>query len=348
MTDAVTLIPEGIRLTVAADESILDAALGAGINLPHSCKGGACGSCRARLLEGQVNYPFRPPLALSEREAAEGFALLCQARPAGEVRIEARRIATPAQIRIKRLPCRVETIEPLSHDVMQIILRLPAVEPLDFLPGQYIDILLDGGRRRSFSIASAPSGSQFLELHVRRVPGGGFTAKVFEQLAPRALLTIEGPLGGFYLREEDGRPRVFLAGGTGLAPLASMLRWSFEHGDTTPARLYWGVRERRDLYWHEQLLRWSEAHAHLSYTPVLSEPAPGDRWRGRTGLVHEAMLADAANLKDASVYLAGPPAMVEAGRRAAAELELPPERVFFDSFDFAPDAQRAMDRRRGA
>ncbi len=346
MKDTVKLLPSGQCLAVPAAESILDTALHAGINLPHSCRGGSCGSCRARLLQGELDYPFRPPLALTAEEIEQGYALLCQARPRGAVVIEAKPVVSPEDIRIKRVPCRVRTLTRLGHDVMGVTLQLPAVEPMPFEAGQYLDVLLDGGHRRSFSIASDPSDPHFLQLHIRRVAGGGFSEQVFGELREGALLTFEGPFGAFRLRPAHGRTRLFVAGGTGLAPILSMLSQAIAQGLEAPAHLFWGARGRADLYHDSVLERWRDEQPLLTYTPVLSEPGANDDWNGATGFVHEAVIAAYPDLSAVDVYMAGPPAMIEAGQHLLPASGLPPERLFFDSFEYSPEALRAMDRDR--
>jgi CDP-4-dehydro-6-deoxyglucose reductase len=327
--------------SVAPGQSVLDAALGAGLNLPHSCKGGNCGSCRARLLQGEIEYPNGRPLGLSDAEVAEGFVLLCQARACGDLCIETIEVTTPGEARIKRLPARIEKMLPLAHDVMALFLRLPAAEPFSFEAGQYIDIMLPGGRRRSFSIASPPHDSRLLELHVRRVAGGEFTDRLFSQEMRSALLMIEGPLGQFVCRPSTATgvgeaPMLLIGGGTGLAPLYSMMRHSIEKGPHRDMWLYWGVRSERDLYAHAALEDLARRAAGLRYAPVLSEASP--TWTGRRGWVHEAVIRDIDRLENYDVYASGPPAMIAAIRREFGLRGVPAARIFFDSFDYAPDA----------
>jgi CDP-4-dehydro-6-deoxyglucose reductase, E3 len=328
--------------SVAPDQPVLDAALNAGLNLPHSCKGGNCGACRARLLEGEVWYPNGRPLGLADSEVAEGLILLCQAHARSDLAIETFEVSTADQVLIKRLPCRVERVERWAHDVMAVFLRLPAAELFTFEPGQYIDVMLPEGRRRSFSIASPPHDSRLLELHVRRVPGGEFTEPLFAEDARGSLLTIEGPLGHFVYRapipSSSGAdpPMLLIGGGTGLAPLKSILRHVIENGLRREMRLYWGVRSERDLYAHEALEQMTRRAANLSYVPVLSEPPP--RWQGRRGWVHEAVLNDGLHLERCDVYTSGPPEMIEAVRREFGSRGVAAARLFFDSFDYAPDS----------
>jgi CDP-4-dehydro-6-deoxyglucose reductase len=282
-----------------------------------------------------VHYPEGRPPGLSVEEEAAGYALLCQAHPATPALVvDVEEISLGDDVRIHRVPSRVERLERLAHDVMALYLKLPPVIRFRFAAGQYLDIMREG-RRHSFSIASPPHDAALIELHVRRIPDGEFTDCVFEKLEERALLRLEGPLGGFYLREESTRPILMMAGGTGFAPIKSMLRHVFEVGPTRRIRFYWGVRARRDLYADALLARWEAEHAGFSYTPVLSEPLPGDDWSGRTGWVHEALLHDYPDLSGFELYMAGPPPMIEAAKTAFARHGLPREHLHFDSFEYA-------------
>lgn len=337
----VRIEPHGRTIRVHADQPVLEAALAAGLNLPHSCKSGHCSSCRARLRAGETRYPGERPLGLTPAEEAAGNILLCQARPLTDLVIEARLIATVADVEIKTLPCRIARLTPLAPDVMQVWLRLPAVETLRFQPGQYLDVLLDGGRRRSFSIASPPHDSDLLELHVRRVAGGGFTDRLFgadNALDVGALLRIEGPVGQFTYRSGSG-PLLMIAGGTGFAPLKSMLRHVLESAhDERDIHLYWGARRQQDIYEEQLVLDWARRYPRLHFTAVLSEHAEANtQQHRRLGWVHEAVLAGHPDLSAFEVYTAGPPAMIEAIRTTFPRHGLDSKRLFFDSFDYAPD-----------
>ena len=345
---SVRVEPHARTLRASATQSVLEAALAAGLNLPHSCKSGHCGSCRARLLAGQIRYPGGRPLGLTPEEEQSGYILLCQARAASDLTVEARLIASVADVEIKTLPSRIAALTPLAPDVMQVLLRLPAVERLRFQPGQYLDVLLEGGRRRSFSIASPPHDSELLELHVRRVAGGGFTERVFgggpaaaaqAPLSVGALLRIEGPIGQFSYREAAG-PVIMIAGGTGFAPLKSMLRHVLETGIGRSIHLYWGARHVHDLYEQARVLEWVRRYPQLSFTAVLSEPTAPEAAHMRVGWVHEAALNDYPDLARFEVYAAGPPAMIEAIRASFPLHGLAPHKLYFDSFDYAPDSLR--------
>jgi CDP-4-dehydro-6-deoxyglucose reductase len=335
----VTLLPSQQVLSVEQEETILDAALRAGLNLPHSCKGGHCSSCRARIREGEVLYPRGRPLGLMADEERDGYALLCQAHAASEdLTIEVREIRPPVpEIVVKSLPCRIERTEQLAPDIMAVFLRFPANEYFHFMPGQYLDIMLPQNRRRSFSIASTPGAGQLIELHVRRVSSGEFTQQLFDGMLDKALLRIEGPLGQFWFRRESPRPALLIGGGTGYAPLRSMLHSLLEDGDRRLLHLYWGAQTARDLYEDEHIRALCSKYPNLHYVPVLSSPHAHDQWQGRQGWVHAAALADHPDIARFDVYASGPPVMVETIRSEFTQRGLPVEQLFFDSFDFAPD-----------
>jgi CDP-4-dehydro-6-deoxyglucose reductase len=242
-------------------------------------------------------------------------------------------VRTPETVEIKRLPGRIERTVRLSHDVLAVFLRLPAAETFRYEPGQYIDIMLPGGRRRSFSIASPPHDSRLLELHVRRVAGGAFTEPLFAAAPAGTLLLIEGPLGRFVYRHAAGVPMLMVGGGTGFAPLKSILRHVLENGLDRQLALYWGVRSRRDLYAHRELEDLARRHPNFRYCAVLSELEQD--WTGRIGWVHEAVLVDVGRLDAHEVYASGPPAMIAAVRTEFARRGAAVARVYFESFDYA-------------
>ncbi len=323
--------------TFEADEgeSVLDAAMRHGIVLPYSCHNGSCATCKGRIVSGRVDYGEYDPAALSDAERDEGLALFCQAKPLTDLVIRAQELGAVADIPVRTLPARVVKMEKLAHDVMGLSLRLPANQKLDFLAGQYIDILLRGNEHRSFSLANAPLTDELLQLHIRHVPGGKFTDHVFGTMKEKDLLRIRGPLGTFFLRDDPSLPAILVAGGTGFAPMKSILEQLFASGEGRDVHLYWGVRSRRDLYAGELAESWVRDHEFFRFTPVLSEPRPEDAWKGRIGWVHEAVITDYPDLMGVEVYASGPPPMVDALKAACLSHGLRPERLYYDSFEFA-------------
>ena len=315
-THRVTVQPSGQQFEVAEGESILSAALRQGIVLPYGCRNGACGSCKGKVLEGAVDYGTYQKRSLTDEERSHGKALFCQARPLGDVVIEARTLRGAGDIQVRTLPCRVQKMERVSEDVMLLHLQLPANERLQFLAGQYLEFLLKDGARRSFSMANAPHADEKIQLHVRHVPGGNFTDHVFNKMKERDILRFEAPLGSFVLREESAKPIVFVASGTGVAPIKSIIETAFHKGVTRPMVLYWGARRPRDLYLNSLAERWAAEHAaQFKYVPVVSEALPEDGWSGRTGFVHRAVMQDFPDLSGHQVYACGVPIMVDSARR---------------------------------
>ncbi len=333
MPHQITLEPSGHVFTVEDGETILNAALREGFALPYGCRNGACGSCKGKILKGEVDYGHYQAAALKDEEKAQGKALFCRAQPLTDLVLEVREIGAAKDIHIRTLPCRVQKMEKLADDVMVLHIKLPANEHLRFLAGQYIDFLLKDGRRRSYSIANPPAEDGLLELHIRHLPGGHFSDRVFTEMKEKDILRLEGPLGSFFIREDTDKPMIFVAGGTGFAPIKAMLLRAFASAAQRPMVLYWGVRSRKDLYMGDLPVAWQQEHANFSFIPVLSAPRPEDAWIGRTGYVHEAVLADFKDLSGYQVYACGAPAMVEAALQSFTRTRgLPEEEFYADSF----------------
>ncbi len=339
MSIRVTIQPSGHQFEVEAGETILQAAVREGYGLPFGCRSGACGSCKGKILSGTVDYGDYQSEALTPEEIAQGKALFCCAKPREDLVIEVREVTGIRDIPIKKLPCRVESIARPNHDVIILKLKLPANETFEFLAGQYIDILLKEGKRRSFSLANAPQEKGFLELHIRHYPGGNFSSFVFGELKERAILRFEGPLGTFFLREDSDKPIIFMAGATGFAPIKGMIECARQRGCTRPMVLYWGVRSLHDLYHGALASSWQAGDGQFTFVPVLSDPQPEDQWEGRTGLVHQAILDDFADLSGYQVYACGAPRMVEAGFKAFTQTRGLPETEFF-SDPFTPSVDK--------
>jgi len=334
----VTLQPSGHQFQVEDGEAVLAAALRQGFVLPYGCKNGACGSCKGKILSGSVDYGVYQHKALTDDEKAQGKALFCQAKPLGDLVLEARAIGAVKDIQIKKLPCRVQKMERLADDVMVLHLKLPANEKLIFLAGQFIEFLLKDGGRRSFSMANPPHDAELIQLHVRHVAGGQFTDHVFNKMKERDILRCEGPMGTFFLREESDKPVVFVASGTGFAPIKAIIEHMFHKSITRPMTLYWGGRRPKDLYMNELVTAWAAEHAGFKYVPVISEALLEDNWSGRTGFVHHAAMQDFPDLSRHQVYACGVPVMVNSAKRDfIAQCGLPEEEFYADSFTTQAD-----------
>jgi CDP-4-dehydro-6-deoxyglucose reductase len=333
MSFTITIQPSGHSFSAEADETILEAGLRHGYTMPYSCRDGVCGACKGKILRGEVDYGTYQPFALSDAEKAAGLALFCKTKPKSDVVIESHEITNGNEIPVKTLPCRVQKMEKVAHDVMVLFLKLPANERLQFLAGQYIDILMKDDKPRSFSLANAPHDDEFLQLHVRNIPGGTFTNHVFTEMKERDILRIKGPLGGFFLHEDSTKPILFVASGTGFAPVKAIVEHALQIGVSRPMHIYWGVRVQSDFYMLDLVREW-EARG-IKFTPVVSE----ESWPGRTGFVHQAVLEDYSSLAGHQVYVCGAPVVVEAAHRDfTTQRGLPQEEFFSDTFSFAPKA----------
>jgi len=334
MRRQVQIKPSGHAFYVERNETLLDAALRQGINLRYGCRNGACGACKGKVLSGDFHYP-EAPIGLTEDDQEQNMALFCACLADSELVIEVDEVELDSAIEIKSLPCRVHEMKKLADDVMQVFIKLPASERLQFLPGQYIDILLEDGRHRSFSIANAPHDDDYLELHIRLVKKGLFTPKVFNQMQQKDLLRIEGPHGSFFFHEDSNKDLLLMAGGTGFAPIKGIVEHLISEQVTRPIHLYWGVRTEADLYMSELVDSWLAEHSNIKFTPVLSDA--DSNWSGRTGYVHEAVLADLDDLSLFDIYTCGPPAMIQSAEKSFQEKGMKKEQFFYDSFDFAND-----------
>lgn len=339
MTFNVTVLPSGRSFDVARDEAILPAGIRQGIGLPYGCKDGACGACKCRLVEGRVIHGAHQLKALSAQEEAQGYVLTCCATPQTDVVIESRQVTALDQFPVLKMPVRVSAITRAAPDVAILKLQLPATQNLRYHAGQYIEFLLKDGVRRAYSIATAPHNAQgSIELHIRHMPGGVFTDHVFLSMKEKEILRAEGPFGSFYLREESQAPIILLASGTGFAPVKAIIEQLQMRRSERPVSLYWGCRSRRDLYLDEWARQAAQELPQLRYVPVLSEPLAEDDWRGRTGLVHEAVMADVPDLSGHEVYACGAPVMVASAQRDfVARCGLPQEHFFADAFISAKD-----------
>ena len=339
----ITTAPSMRTFTAKPDETVLEAALRQDVRLPYTCRDGACGNCKGTILHGAVDYGVYQGDALSEQDKQAGKALFCCATPLSDLEIEYYENETLKQVPVRNMRCRVHKMERVAPDVMVLYLKFPEGKKPQFFAGQYLDILLDDGARRSFSFANAPYDDEFIQLHIRFIPGGRFTTHVFTQMKEGDELNIEGPLGTFFLHEESDKPIIFVAGATGFAPVKSMLDHALHTGSRRRMLLYWGVRMRKDLYMADLPERWQREYGNFTFVPVLSEAAADDNWQGRTGLVHEAILQDFPDLSGFQIYSCGSLQMVQAARPAFIAQGLPENACFSDAFTMpSPKAAQSV------
>jgi len=335
---AISVQPSGIQFDAQPDESLLAAGIRQGIGLPYGCKDGACGSCKCKLVSGQVQQSNFQRKALSEEEEAQGFVLTCSARALSDVTLESRQVTPAGALPVKKMPTRVSSLVRKTEDVMLMQLQLPANDTFVYRAGQYVEFILRDGARRSYSMANAPDKGPGLELHIRHMPGGRFTDQVFGTMKEKDILRIEGPMGSFFLREDSEKPMVFLASGTGFAPLKALLEHMQHCGITRPVTLYWGGRRPADLYLDDWVQAQCAAMPNLHYVPVVSDALPEDAWQGRTGFVHHAVLEDFPDLSSYQVYACGAPIVVDSAKRDfGAQAGLPAEEFFADAFTSEAD-----------
>jgi len=349
----VTVQPSGRSFDVVPGEAMLAAGIRQGIGLPYGCKDGACGSCKCKKISGTVVHGPHQEKALSAVEEAAGYVLTCCGVPQSDVVLESRQVTEAGAFPIKKMPVRVNAMERLSHDVMRLVLQLPANDSFQFHAGQYVEFLLRDGARRSYSMANAPHSragdptatppvGPTMELHIRHMPGGKFTDHVFGAMKEKEILRIEGPYGSFFLREDSAKPMVLLASGTGFAPIKALIEHMQHLGLTRPATLYWGGRRPADLYLNDWVVQKCKEMPNLQYVPVVSDALPEDHWHGRTGFVHQAVLQDFPDLSGYQVYACGAPIVVDSARRDyTGKGGLPEEEFYADSFTTEADKHGA-------
>ena len=334
----VTVQPSGRVFDCESGDTVLAAALRAGVGLPYGCKNGACGSCKGQLLSGTVIHGPHQIKALPGAEEDAGRALFCCARPQSDLTIEVREVRGLGDFPVRKMPSRVARMERLADDVMLIWLQLPATEKLQYRAGQYVEFILKDGKRRSYSLANAPHVDEQVSLHIRHMPGGVFTDHVFSGMKERDILRFEGPLGSFFLREDSDKPIVLVASGTGFAPVKAIIEQAIHGKSGRQMTLYWGARRPADLYMRTLCDEWTATVPGFRFVPVVSDALPEDAWHGRTGFVHQAVMADLPDLSEHQVYACGAPIVVDSAQRDfVARCGLPAEEFYADAFTSQAD-----------
>ena len=313
-------------------QTVLEAAAAHGIELPYSCRKGVCGNCRGRVVSGEL-VPGTTGGSHETGINQPDEHLFCRAQPAGNLLIAPRswqRIDPNARKTYTATVFRNELVAP---DVSKLQLRFATGVRARFAAGQYLQIILPDGQRRSFSMANAPHENDGVQLHIRHMSGGGFTSGVVPGLVKGDMLQVELAHGDFFLREDSQRPLLFVAGGTGFAPIKSIIDHVIKRNIDRPITLFWGARHSTGLYAPEVVSKWLKLRPLLRYEPVISEPQDALNWTGRHGLVHQALLESFDSVADYDVYACGAPVMVQAVRTALQDQRgLPPAQFFSDSF----------------
>ncbi|MDC0126676.1 CDP-6-deoxy-delta-3,4-glucoseen reductase [Methylophilaceae bacterium] len=333
MSYTVTLKASGKTFQAKPSQTILEAASDAGITIPYGCRSGMCGSCKGQLLSGNVMLEDYQKSALTEQEKSDGLILCCKALATESITIDIRESEEEEIIKSKITPVRVESLENLNKDVIKMMLKLPGDEKLQFKAGQYIEFIMADNSRRAFSLANPPHQG-LLELHLRLIEGGKFTQFVFNEMKEKSIHRIEAPIGQFYLRESE-KPIVFVAGGTGFAPIKSVIEDLIFNNIKRPIFLYRGAGSFEDLYMHDLAKNWANKINEFSYIPV-SEKIPKNNDQLRIGLVHHAVLEDFKSLANVQVYCCGAPGLVQTAFESFTKKGLPEDEFYADAFTFAP------------
>lgn len=314
------------QFDTASNETLLDGALRANVVLEHSCKTGRCGTCKAEIVSGNT-IAVIDEVALTDSERASGWILTCARAPLDDVRLAVEDLGETKLSPPRTFPCRIQSMEKLAPDVMKVVLRLPPQQLFEYRAGQYIDVIGPHSLHRSYSVANAPAAHSAIELHIRHVMGGAMSRYWFDDAKINDLLRLHGPLGTFFLRDVTDHHLVFLATGTGMAPIKSLLESLGQRGAmlTSTVHVFWGGRTVQDLYWNPALTGNS-----YEYTPVLSRA--GTEWRGARGYVQDAVLAKEIDMARARVYACGSLAMIASARKVLIERGLEPHHFHSDAF----------------
>ena len=333
MSYTVTLESSGKTFQAKPSQTILEAAADAGITIPYGCRSGMCGACKGQLLSGDVMLEDYQESALTEKEKSGGLILCCKALATENITIDIRESEGDEVIKSKVTPVRVESLEKLNKDVIKMMLKLPGEERLKFKAGQYIEFIMGDNSRRAFSLANPPH-EDLLELHLRLIEGGKFTQFVFNEMQEKSIHRIEAPIGQFYLRESE-KPIIFVAGGTGFAPIKSIIEDMIFNNIKRPIFLYRGVGKFDDLYMHNLSSEWANTIDEFRYIAV-SQAELENSDQLRIGLVHEAVLEDFQTFDNIQVYCCGAPGLVQTAFESFVKKGLPEDQFFADAFTFAP------------
>ncbi|QHI97531.1 2Fe-2S iron-sulfur cluster binding domain-containing protein [Xylophilus rhododendri] len=329
--------PVGVEMECEEGEWVLDAAFRQGIAVAHGCREGRCSSCKCVLLEGDAQVQDYSTFALPDYERDAGHVLLCRTYAFSDLTVELLNYDEDLMrrsIAVRDFPGELVAVSELTHDIRLLEVRL--AEPMKFWAGQYVELTVpEAGVTRSYSMASTQSSPDTLRFIIRKYPQGAFSSLVDARLRPGTAVSLKGPFGGCFRREARPGPMLLVGGGSGMAPLWSILQDHIESGEQRPIRFFYGARSRQDLFFLEEFAAVAARLTDFEFIPVLSQAAPGDGWTGETGFVHEALqrvMAERPLPGQADAYVCGPPPMVDAVLPALQRLGVAAEHTHVDKF----------------
>ena len=329
--------PVGVEMEVAEGETVLDAAFRQGISVMHGCKEGQCGSCKSKLVDGDIELLKYSTFALPDYESETGHVLLCRTHAYSDVSFELLNYdedLLSRSIAVKAFAGRVTGISALTSDIR--LLEIELDRPLKFWAGQYVDLTLeDSGITRAFSMANAPGESTNLRFIIKKYPNGAFSSKLDGELGVGDAVVAKGPYGTCFRREERTGPMLLIGGGSGMSPLWSILTDHIESGEQRPVRFFYGARTRADLFYLEELATIAAKLKDFKFIPALSHAEAGEKWEGETGFIHEVVLRHlrGENLTGAiDAYACGPTPMIDAVLPILQMNGVEPDHIYFDKF----------------
>jgi CDP-4-dehydro-6-deoxyglucose reductase len=341
MTYLVKIKPSGYLLLVNEQETVLDAALRQGYEIPYSCGSATCGTCMGKVLSGTYTYGNVEPYALDANAKEENYALFCSVQPTSDLVIELEDVYGPEFLPVQKTEYQVVDSKNLTDDIVQVFLK-PEKKKLKYHAGQHLKVIGSDGSNLPFSIANAPntpnantpSQNEHIELHIKNVPNNNNIQDILSKVANKKTIELRGPYGKMIYRTEPNFPLIFVAGGTGIVPLKAMIEEALQQGDQRNIHLYWGGTNVADLYCQEQFTALAAQHSNFKFIPVIT--AQDNYWQGKTGLLLEVIEQEHTQFKDHLVYISGPTEMVYAARDKFIEKGLQPQLIFSDTFEYFP------------
>ena len=328
--EKILMINDEIIIPVKNEDTLLNTLSDQKIYLPSACGGKAtCGTCKFRLIDGggEIKPTELPFLSASEKE--NGVRLSCQVKVKDDMKIE-----IPKQLlNAKSYKTKVISIIDQTYDIKLVKFKLISPTRMEFKPGQFAQIVVPGiDIIRAYSIASNPAFPDEIELIIRQVPNGQATTFVHKALRVGDKITLTGPFGDFYLQESSERDMICIAGGSGKAPIRSILYYLKDRGMNRKVKYFFGAKSKRDLYMTEEFEQLQKEFPNFEYIPALSEPLPEDNWTGQTGLITDVVDRNVGDLSESEAYLCGSPGMINACIKVLNKHDIKQHNVFYDNF----------------